>query len=59
MLEYKGFEVKQTEHSIYLYQNGRFVLHASVTARMDEEELYQTLDFLIANCTDYGKQYSN
>lgn len=55
MLEYKGYEVTQTDHSIYMYRNGRFVLHASVDGMMEEEELHQTLDFLITKCINFKK----
>lgn len=59
MFEYKGYQVEQTDHGIYMYQNGRFKLHASTTGRMSEEELYQSLDFFIANCINHDMNKCN
>lgn len=59
MFKYNGYQVEQIEHSIYLYQNNKFVMHASIDEEMDKEELYQTLDFLITNSMNLAKKKSN
>ena len=59
MFKYKGYQVEQTEHSIYLYQNNKFVMHVSIDEEMEEEELYQTLDFLITTGMNLAKKKNN
>lgn len=59
MFEYRGYEVEQTDHSIYMYQNGKFVLHASITGKMGEDELYETLDCLIDTCIRFRSKAAN
>ncbi|MDD3415445.1 MAG: hypothetical protein PHY47_15790 [Lachnospiraceae bacterium] len=50
MFEHKGYVVGQTDQSIFIYKNDRLVLHASTNGKMDEEELMETVDFLIDKC---------
>lgn len=56
MLEYKGYEVCQTGHSLYLYQNGRFVAHALLAGAVGEDELYEVLDSMIGCFAELEKQ---
>lgn len=50
MFEHKGYVVGQTDQSIFINKNDRLVLHASTNGKMDEEELMETVDFLIDKC---------
>lgn len=47
MLEYRGYVIEQTDRSIFLYKNDRFVMHVSVAGHMNEDELMETVDSFI------------
>ena len=59
MLEYRGYEVCQTGHSLYLYQNGSFVAHASLMQNVDGEKLYEVLDSMIDSFAELAELSKN
>ena len=51
MLEYKGYVIVQTDedgfHDIVAYQNGRFAFQACTDSYLEDDELKDTVDYLL------------
>ena len=60
MLEYKGYVIVQTDedefHDIVAYQNGRFAFQACTDSHLENDNLKDTVDYLLNLVKDNQKK---
>ena len=62
MLEYNGYVIEQSNqapfYDVMVYKDGRFVMHASVSGVLEEEELKTVVDQMIELSRNFQKKQS-